>query len=70
MMAASIFSHNPDMRWWYFSNMQADDVLFFKFYDSDHSVTWRSPHTAFRDSSFADANIRESIECRSVAFWE
>lgn len=70
MMAASIFSHNPDMRWWYFSNMQADDVLLFKFHDSDHSVTWRCPHTAFRDSSFPDAKIRESIECRSVAFWE
>jgi len=70
MMAASIFSFNPGMRWWYFSNMAADDVLLFKFHDSDHSVTWRCPHTAFRDSSFPNANIRESIECRSVAFWE
>lgn len=70
MIAATIFSHNPAMRWWYFSNMQPDDVLLFKFHDSDHSVTWRCPHTAFRDASFPDANIRESIECRSVAFWE
>ncbi|WEK47245.1 MAG: CmcJ/NvfI family oxidoreductase [Candidatus Andeanibacterium colombiense] len=70
MMAASIFSHNPEMRWWYFSNMAAEDILLFKFHDSDHSRTWRCPHTAFRDSSFANANIRESIECRSVAFWE
>jgi len=70
MMAASIFSYNPAMRWWYFSNMDADDALFFKFHDSDHSVTWRCPHTAFHDSSFANAKIRESIECRSVAFWE
>ena len=70
MIAASIFSFNPAMRWWYFSNMQADDALLFKFHDSDHDRTWRCPHTAFRDSSFPDANIRESIECRSVAFWE
>jgi hypothetical protein len=70
MIAATIFSHNPAMRWWYFSNMQADDALLFKFHDSDHSRTWRCPHTAFRDTSFANANIRESIECRSVAFWE
>jgi len=70
MIAASIFSHNPGMRWWYFSNMAADDMMLFKFHDSDHSRTWRCPHTAFRDSSFANANIRESIECRSVAFWE
>jgi hypothetical protein len=70
MIAATIFSYNPAMRWWYFSNMQASDALLFKFHDSDHSRTWRCPHTAFRDTSFADANIRESIECRSVAFWE
>jgi hypothetical protein len=70
MLAATIFSYHPGHRWWYFSNMQADDVLLFKFHDSDHSVTWRCPHSAFRDTSFADANIRESIECRTVAFWE
>jgi hypothetical protein len=70
MIAASIFSYNPGMRWWYFSNLAADDALLFKFHDSDHSVTWRCPHTAFRDTSFPDAKVRESIECRSVAFWE
>jgi hypothetical protein len=69
-IAASIFSHNPAMRWWYFSNMQPDDVLLFKFHDSDHSRTWRCPHTAFHDPSFPNANVRESIEVRSVAFWE
>ncbi len=70
MIAASIFSHSPQMRWWYFSNMSKDDVLLFKFHDSDHARTWRCPHTAFHDPSFADANVRESIEVRSVAFWE
>lgn len=70
MIAATIFSYSPAHRWWYFSNMQADDALLFKFHDSDHSRTWRCPHTAFRDSSFPDARIRESIEVRSVAFWE
>ena len=70
MIAATIFSHHPGHRWWYFSNMQADDILLFKFHDSDHSVTWRCPHSAFIDTSFADAHVRESIECRSVAFWE
>lgn len=70
LLAASIFSHSPEMRWWYFSNMSRDDVLLFKFHDSDHSRTWRAPHTAFHDRSFADANVRESIEARSIAFWE
>ena len=70
MLAASIFSYHPGHRWWYFSQMQRDDVLLFKFHDSDHSRTWRCPHSAFIDNSFEDAKIRESIECRSVAFWE
>jgi len=69
-LAATIFSHHPGHRWWYFSGMQAEDALLFKFHDSDHSRTWRCPHSAFFDGSAANANIRESIECRSVAFWE
>jgi hypothetical protein len=70
LIAATIFSHYPGHRWWYFSNMEPDDLLLFKFHDSDHSRTWRCPHTAFVDTSFPDAHIRESIEVRSVAFWE
>mgnify|MGYP006163349365 FL=1 len=30
-IAASIFRHRAAHRWWYFSNMAADDVLLFKF---------------------------------------
>jgi len=70
MLAATIFSYHPSHRWWYFSNMQADDALLFKFHDSDHDLTWRCPHSAFIDASATNPNIRESIECRSVAFWE
>ena len=69
-LAATIFSYHAGHRWWYFSGMQADDALLFKFHDSDHSHTWRCPHSAFVDGSAQGANIRESIECRSVAFWE
>jgi hypothetical protein len=70
MLAATIFSHHPGHRWWYFRGMEADDALLFKFHDSDHTRTWRCPHSAFRDGSEHHANVRESIECRSVAFWE
>lgn len=69
-IAAAIFRHSPDHRWWYFSKMARDEALLFKFHDSDRSVGWRVPHTAFWDSSFPDANVRESIECRSIAFFE
>lgn len=70
MIAATIFRYRPQHRWWYFANMEADDVLLFKFQDSAHSVTWRCPHTAFHDTSLPDARIRESIEVRGVAFFE
>jgi len=68
--SATIFHHNPRHRWWYFSGMQRDEVLLFKFYDSDHSQAWRVPHTAFHDPSFPDARPRHSIELRSVAYFD
>lgn len=70
MIAASILRHRSQHRWWYFSNMDRDDALLFKFYDSDHAVTWRCPHTAFRDTSLAGAQTRSSIEVRAVAYFE
>ena len=70
MIAATIFRLRPQHRWWYFSNMTATDVLLFKFQDSDHSVTWRCPHTAFHDTSLPGAQTRSSIEVRCMAFWE
>lgn len=70
MIAATIFRHRARHRWWYFSDMADDDVLLFKFQDSDKSVTWRCPHTAFHDVSLPDAQTRTSIEVRGVAFFE
>ncbi|KAK3339647.1 hypothetical protein B0T25DRAFT_618142 [Lasiosphaeria hispida] len=69
-LAAAIFRHSPDHRWWYFSTMGRDEALLFKFHDSDQSVGWRTPHTAFWDRSFPNTRVRESIECRSIAFFE
>jgi hypothetical protein len=69
-IAAAIFHHNPAHRWWYFSNMVKQEALLFKFHDSDQSGPWRVPHTAFWDTSMPNAHARESIECRSIAFFE
>lgn len=70
-LAAAIFLHNTDHRWWYFSRMERDEALLFKFHDSDRSGGWRVPHSAFWDDSFgSEANVRSSIECRTIAFWE
>jgi hypothetical protein len=68
--AAAIFHYNPNHRWWYFSNMTRDEVVLIKFHDSDRSKALRTPHTAFNDSSFPDARPRESIEFRTVAYFE
>jgi len=69
MAAATIFHHSPDHRWWYFPDMTPDEVVFIKFYDSDHSGAWRCPHTAFRDSSRPDAIERHSMEFRGIAYF-
>ncbi len=69
MAAATIFHHSPDHRWWYYPDMTADEVLFIKFYDSDHRTAWRCPHTAFRDVSRPDARERRSIEFRGIAYF-
>ena len=68
-MAADIFHYSPGHRWWYFSAMNRDEVLMFKFYDSDKTRVWRVPHTAFHDTSFPNAITRESIEFRTVAYF-
>lgn len=69
MAAATIFHHSADHKWWYFPDMTEDEVIFIKFHDSDHSRVWRAPHTAFRDTSRPDAQVRRSMEFRSVAFF-
>jgi hypothetical protein len=66
---AAIFHYNPNHRWWYFSNMTRDEVILLKFHDSDDTKAIRVPHTAFHDPSFPDANPRESIEVRTIAYF-
>lgn len=69
VVTAAIFRFNPEHRWWYFSNMQRDEVVLLKFHDSDGSKTMRVPHTAFADTSFADCHPRQSIEVRTFAYF-
>ena len=69
MAAATIFPHSPHHRWWYFADMTQDEVIFIKFYDSDHRRAWRCPHTAFRDTTRPDAKLRRSMEFRAIAYF-
>jgi hypothetical protein len=69
MAAATIFHYSPAHRWWYFPDMEPEEVLFIKFYDSDHGKAWRCPHTAFRDTTRPDAHPRRSMEFRAMAYF-
>ena len=65
-------AYNPEHVWFYFPEMERDEALVFKVFDTDHSVPTRfTAHTAFDDpNSPADAPPRESIETRTFAFWD
>ena len=69
MTAATIFHHSPAHRWWYFPDMEPDEVVFIKFYDSERRGAWRCPHTAFRDTTRPDAHPRRSMEFRAIAYF-
>jgi hypothetical protein len=65
-------SHNPDHKWIYFPRMTRDEALVFKVYDSMKDGRARfTAHTSFPDpTSPADALPRESIEIRTLAFFD
>jgi hypothetical protein len=61
---------NPEHRWFYFSKMQADEVILLKCFDSAPECARFAAHSAFDDpTSPADAPVRESIEVRTLAFF-
>jgi hypothetical protein len=67
--AATVFAYNPAHRWWYFPDMHAGEALIFKLHDTDRTVAWRAPHTAFHDLAVFGAHPRESVELRTVAYF-
>ena len=61
---------NPQHRWYYYSKMQADELLLLKCFDSDRARARFTAHTAFDDPNTPlDARPRESIEVRTLAFF-
>ena len=62
---------NPAHRWVYFPEMERDEVLFLKVYDSTTDGRARfAPHTAFDDPTGPRVPIpRESIETRSLVLF-
>lgn len=62
--------YDPAHRWFYVPEMEADEALLLKCYDSQTDGRARfAPHTAFTDPTTPpDAPPRESIEVRSLVF--
>jgi len=62
--------YNPAHRWFYVPEMQPDEALLLKCFDSETDGRARfAPHTAFEDPTApADVLPRESIEIRTLVF--
>ena len=60
--------HNPNHRWYYFSQMRRDEILLFKGFDSaDSGQVKFTPHAAFQHpDSKPDDPPRRSIEVRAL----
>jgi len=61
---------NPAQRWYYFPDMQPDEALVFKVYESLTDGRARcTPHGAFEVPAAADVPARQSIEVRAMTFF-
>jgi hypothetical protein len=61
--------YNPAHRWFYVPEMQRDEALLIKCYDSATDKAQFTAHSAFEDPTApADVLPRESIELRTLAF--
>lgn len=63
--------YNPLQRWYYFPDMNKDEFILFKGYDTEAKFNPKAFHTAF-DNRIAhpDAKPRLSIESRHLAYFE
>jgi len=66
-----VVAHNPRQRWLYVPDLEPDEAVLIKCWDSNPSVARFAPHTGFEDPTTpADAPPRESIEFRTIAFFD
>ena len=64
-------THNPRQRWFSYPELQLDEAILIKCYDSETDVARFTPHTAFENPlTPAGAPPRESIEFRAIAFFD
>jgi hypothetical protein len=64
-------THNPAQRWLYVPDLQPDEAILLKCWDSDTSVAQFAPHTGFDNPNTPPgAPPRQSIEFRTIAFFD
>ncbi len=63
-------AYNPAQQWRFVPDLQVDEAILIKCWDSDPSVAQFTPHTAFEDPTTPPGTPpRESIEFRTIAFF-
>jgi len=62
--------YGPGHRWWYASDMGAEDILVFVGYDSADPKAVQPFHTGFDVPGHEDARPRASLEARFFAFYD
>jgi hypothetical protein len=65
----TLYHPNAAHRWYYFSDMEPDEVLIFKSHDSDPARARRVPHSAFVDDGSPDGAVRVSVETRVLGIF-
>ena len=65
-------AYNPAQSWVYFPHMERDEVVLLKCYDSleDGTARWTAHGSFQMPNAGADTPPRESIEIRSMLFWD
>ena len=64
-------AYDPAQRWLYVPDLQPDEAMLIKCWDSDASVAQFAPQTGFEDPTTpAGTPPRESIEFRTIAFFD
>lgn len=66
---SSLYRANPRHRWFYYRDMNPDEALVFKQFDTADPDIVGVPHVAFADSGAENPVPRASAEIRAYAYW-
>lgn len=71
MPAGLNMAYNPRHHWYYYPDMQPDEALIFRLYDTGNPDWQMTGHTAFEDpTSLPGSPRRESFEVRTIAVFD